>query len=426
MISSLKSIGLTPDWSDVKTRINSKNKTVLAIPLEKTINSFSELNVIVTNGVSHEVIKKYTVAEDGSILLEFYSLQGKLLKIGRYNPVTRKFFESKSLPNKVSLYENVKSGFRSNGNVLSLLSNNTVGMSLKDRAIAGINDPKKPTDTPDDGIPLEEVDIVTEGPKKPDQEDPHEPSVFPPGPPDTFPIDPVTGPGDSGEPTNPAITFVDKIDDTKLKDCFKKVLENLKNIDRACLLNLVKVFSGNTPGYNWTIQDGILGSDLNAATKSTYDKTSGTATTTFDSSKFLGGSDLAIAKTLLHESVHAYLVTYFNVDPVAAQKTYSQYVEDYNTTAHSDMNEAQHNEIVRNFVGSVAGNLMTYGKNQGYDLPDQFYYDLSWGGLQETSAFKNLSQDVQQRIKDVIKIEQSGEDTNGNKRTPKGDTKGGC
>lgn len=232
-------------------------------------------------------------------------------------------------------------------------------------------------------------------------------------------------PGTSPSPS-PNEAFVNKIDDQKLKDCFKNVLQNLKNIDRACIPNLISVFSGNTPGYNWTMQDGILGSDLNAITKSTYDKVAGTATTTFDSGKFQGGSDLAIAKTILHESVHAYLVTYFNVDAMAAQKTYSQYVEDYNTTAHHDMNIAQHDELVRNFVGSVAVNLMTYGKNQGYNLPDQFYYDLSWGGLQETSAFKNFSQAVQQRIQDVIKIEQSGEDTNGNKRTPKGDTKGGC
>ncbi|MET4141963.1 hypothetical protein [Pedobacter sp. UYP1] len=105
MISSLKSIGLTPDWSKVKTRINSKNKTVLAIPLERTINSVSELNVIVTNGIPNEVIKKYTVSEDNTILLEFYSLQGKLLKTGRYNPATKKFFESKISPVKLGLYE---------------------------------------------------------------------------------------------------------------------------------------------------------------------------------------------------------------------------------------------------------------------------------------------------------------------------------
>ncbi|MBB5619539.1 hypothetical protein HDE69_000575 [Pedobacter cryoconitis] len=220
--------------------------------------------------------------------------------------------------------------------------------------------------------------------------------------------------------------FADKIDDAKLKDCFKRVLQQLKNMDRACLPNLVTVFSGTTPGYNWKMVDGTLGADENAVTKSAYDKVSGIATTTFDSDKFRGSSDLAIAKTILHESVHAYLITYFGIDPLAAQKTYSEYLEDYNTTAHYDMNAAQHNEIVRNFVGSVAGNLITYGKNQGYNLPDQFYYDLSWGGLQKTSAFKNFSPDVQKRILNVIKIEQSGIDVDGNQSKPKGNTSGGC
>ncbi|WP_157287844.1 hypothetical protein [Pedobacter cryoconitis] len=423
MISSLKSIGLTPDWSNVKTRINSKNKTVLAIPLEKTISSFSELNVIITNGIPNEVIKKYTVAEDKTILLEFYALNGNLLKTGRYNPATRKFLESKSLLNKVSLYENLKSGFRSNGNVLLLLSNNNVKMSSKDRAIAGINEPKKPTDTPDLGIPLDEVDIVTEGPKKPDVPDPLGPPSPDPNTVDSWPIEPINEAGGASETTDPANSFVDKIDDTKLKDCFKKVVENIKTIDKACFPNMVKVFAGTTPGYNWKMQDGYSGGN-NGDTNSIYDKTSQSVTSTFDSNLFKGGSDLAIAKTILHESIYAYLVAYFAKDALSANITYSDLVTKWETS--HDLNGIQHDVIVNRLIGSVASNLINYGKNQGYNLQDQFYYDLSWGGLQNTSAFKNFSPDVQKRILNVIKIEQSGIDTDGNQSKPKGNTSGGC
>lgn len=234
--------------------------------------------------------------------------------------------------------------------------------------------------------------------------------------------------GDSG--SSPAPTnnneFVDKIDDQKLKDCFKKVLENLKNIDRTCLPNLVTVLSGTTPGYNWNMQDGNVSAGNNATTAIAYNRSTGTATTTFNSDLFKGGSDLAIAKTILHESVHAYLIAYFNVDYPAAQQTYSQYFDAFQNTTRPDLNELQHNEMVRNFIGSVAGNLITYGKNQGYNLPDQFYYDLSWGGLTDTSAFKNFSEEVQKRIKNVILSEQTGKDIDGNPSQPKGNTSGGC
>ena len=233
------------------------------------------------------------------------------------------------------------------------------------------------------------------------------------------------GGGDSG--SSPAPTnnneFVDKIDDQKLKDCFKKVLENLKNIDRTCLPNLVTVFAGTTPGYNWKMQDGYIGGN-NGETNSIYDKTTQSVSTTFDSNLFKGGSDLAIAKTILHESLHAYLVTYFATDGMSANVTYSDLVNKWETS--HNLNDIHHDVIVNRLIGSVAGNLIAYGKNQGYNLPDQFYYDLSWGGLQETSAFKNLSQDVQKRILNVIKIEQSGIDVYGNQSKPKGNTSGGC
>jgi hypothetical protein len=46
LIKGLESIGMKPDWSKAKTVINSKNKTVLSVPLEKTMHSYSELNVM--------------------------------------------------------------------------------------------------------------------------------------------------------------------------------------------------------------------------------------------------------------------------------------------------------------------------------------------------------------------------------------------
>lgn len=244
------------------------------------------------------------------------------------------------------------------------------------------------------------------------------------------------GPGDGGGFPAPAPCgvpqtreqkaeeFVKKIDSSNLTPCVSKVVGKLTNIDHLCMPNMVTLFSGDTPGYNWNMIARTGPSKFNAITISEYDDVNKTVNTVFYTDNFKGGSDLAIAKTILHESVHAYLVAYFNLDQTSANKTYSEYVEDY--AKSKNMNDAQHNEMVNKFVGSVAGNLITYGKNQGYNLPDQFYYDLAWGGLQGTKAFTNLSDKVQKRINDVILSEQSGKDSEGKISAPKGKTTGGC
>jgi len=89
------------------------------------------------------------------------------------------------------------------------------------------------------------------------------------------------------------------------------ILTDIKNLSNGSVAGIIQKFSGNDPGYNWNMKDGTLPANVNAQTTSGYDRTTGTVTTTFDSQKFSNASDLSIARTILHESVHAYLVAYF-------------------------------------------------------------------------------------------------------------------
>ena len=57
--------------------------------------------------------------------------------------------------------------------------------------------------------------------------------------------------------------------------------------------------------------------------------------------------------------------------------------------------------------------------------PDQIYSDLTWGGLQDTNTFKKLQFTDQQRILNVISIELTGTNTNGNSKQQNG-KKAGC
>jgi hypothetical protein len=253
---------------------------------------------------------------------------------------------------------------------------------------------------------------------------PWEPGPHTPGD-DDFPP-PTSGSGNCSTTTieedDQKDDFTDKIDTSQLSDCFKNVLKLLEEIDNNCVANTIQDFSGDTPGFNWKVKDGSAGGN-NAQTNSNYDRASDRVTTEFNTSNFTSGSDLAVAKTLLHESVHAYILAYFATEQNAS-KSYSQYVDDYYSSKRPDLNETQHNEMVRSFAGSIATLLQQYGQNQGYNLSYQYYNDLAWGGLHETKAFKALSLVDKERILDVINIEQSGKDNNGDSVTPKGKISG--
>lgn len=103
-----------------------------------------------------------------------------------------------------------------------------------------------------------------------------------------------------------------------------------------------------------------------------------------------------------------------------------------NNLYSGDQNSIQHTEFVRNYVADIALTLEELGRNKGYSLPTQFYQDLAWGGLTEdknkieTTWFKNAipSQVDRTRIKNIIKIEQSGYDTNGNSKMQNGSHSG--
>ena len=256
------------------------------------------------------------------------------------------------------------------------------------------------------------------------------------------------GGGSSDSPTTPTEEedLEDKIDDTNLDDCLKDILDRLKGLDKG-VAEIVGKFAGNDPGFNWTVKDGLMLS-ANAQTSQHYNRTTGTVTTTFDPNKFSNASDLSAARTILHESVHAYIVAFANVYPMETNKTFPDLMLDLSRRKYNNGNDAQHAEFVRNYVNDIASSLKEYGRIRGYNLPPEFYEDLAWGGLthwpkrdsngnimkdnygnaiyEETpwfeAAFPNISD--RNRVKNVIAVEQTGKDMNGNLKTKKGDNAG--
>lgn len=182
------------------------------------------------------------------------------------------------------------------------------------------------------------------------------------------------------EEEDAASAFEEQIDDAELEECLKKVLAELKNTNKG-VGEIIAKFSGNIPGFNWKLQNGSVVGDANAQTSQIYDRNTGTVTTIFDSKKFSSASNLSAARSLLHESVHAYIVAFAGIDPINTTKTFPDLMLDLSITKYNNGNQAQHAEFVRNYLDDIAIALKQFGQNQGFNLTTQFYHDLAWGGL---------------------------------------------
>jgi len=233
-----------------------------------------------------------------------------------------------------------------------------------------------------------------------------------------------------------AEVWEEKIDDSQLNPCMQTIMSDVKQLTTGVGQILTK-FAGNKPGYNWTVVDGNLPQNSNAETSPQYNFSTKTVTTSFDSNKFGNATDLSIARTILHEAVHAYLVAWEVNTPTFAGRiaAYPMLMQDY-AEATVGTNLAQHNEMIRFFVSHIAKALQEYGKQKGFNYPSQFFNDLAWGGLTHTQDsngnivemnwFKALVPDAndRKRISDVINIELTGKDFNGSSKTQKGNDAG--
>ncbi|MBS1559945.1 MAG: hypothetical protein JST69_14595 [Bacteroidetes bacterium] len=212
----------------------------------------------------------------------------------------------------------------------------------------------------------------------------------------------------------------------------QKILADLKKLTNGKVSQIIQKFSGTTPGYNWEMKDGSLPASVNASTSTNFNAATGTVTTTFDASKFTSSTDLSVARTILHESIHAYViaVTYNTLTDTVKRKQLLG--PDWLTVA---MNYG-HDYMTNNYLTPLANALQEYGNNVlGYALPLQFYHDMAWGGLanyqtppnNETALFQQIvpSAADRLRIKNVVNTALTGKDFYGNTQVQKG-KKAGC
>lgn len=229
------------------------------------------------------------------------------------------------------------------------------------------------------------------------------------------------------KPSKPVVViperWEDQIDDTSLKPCMKTILSDLKNLKNGSIGQIIQKFSGDTPGYNWQVKDSTLqGQTGSTSPPAKYNKEKQTITTKFDSQAWKNATDLSWARTILHESIHAYLSVYFATNRKGLTSSYPQMVQDWGK--FNNWESVHHEEFARSLVNEIANSLEEFGKTKGYDLPHQFYEDMSWGGLQDTNTFTSLPEADKTRIRNTNIKELTKQDLNGDVSTQKGKNAG--
>ena len=236
--------------------------------------------------------------------------------------------------------------------------------------------------------------------------------------PDDHLNEPITGPSGDTTPTDPGDgntgISVD-INDSNLKPCMQDIMTDVEKLANGSIGDIIKKFSNNENSkYNWKLIDGKLPPNINAQTSQRFDAASKIVTTIFDGEKFSKASDLSIARTIIHESIHAYLINHFRVEPGTANAAFPKLVQDYaNQRYGGNANAIQHEEFARQYVNEIANALSEFDILRGYTHPRTYYEDLAWGGLEGTDAFTNLGDEDKQRIRDRILIELTGKDSKG-------------
>ena len=233
--------------------------------------------------------------------------------------------------------------------------------------------------------------------------------------------------------------FNNLIDYSELRPSWRPIVENLKQISNYAIGGIIRKFSvipgmillspqgdnfgaipGQNPNWNWKIKEGDVGPAASAGT-GYYKPAQHVIITTLSDVNNNNASDLSIARTLIHESVHAYLIAYFTLEENNAKVEFADLFGAFRNSKDANMADLQHEEYTRSFVDQIAAALKEVSQMRGHNInDDQFFNDMAWAGLQTTTAFSKKSPEEQRRIFNVGAIEFTGYDMDNNPQPQRG------
>jgi hypothetical protein len=192
--------------------------------------------------------------------------------------------------------------------------------------------------------------------------------------------------------------IIDELGEKRLK----RILAEVIKTKSGKIGRIIAKLQSHSPNWSWVIREGSLPENVNGQTK----LISKIALTILDYDQLVNATNLSIARTIIHEMVHAYLSLYFRHEQVEAIKDYPSMYSAWRIKRYPDCNRIQHDEIEKTFLSDIAAALKEYGEKTNVDANDVTYSDLAWGGLNVQNT-RLLTAKEKRRIQNRIAKEQS-------------------
>lgn len=184
----------------------------------------------------------------------------------------------------------------------------------------------------------------------------------------------------------------DKIIDDNLEPCSKLILNDLKSLQQNDIAQIIARFDAPSSTYAWEVKNNSLTSGNVAETDRRNNTQVFDYITEIDSNYLNQATEIAIARTILHELLHAYMISH--IDDVNAGNTVDirqflllwNYIK-INTSPQGSSEIAQHEYMANRFIPHLKSALKEW--HVGLQS-DQYYEDLAWGSLFDTDTFDHF------------------------------------
>lgn len=177
-------------------------------------------------------------------------------------------------------------------------------------------------------------------------------------------------------------------------------------LDSDVMYTILQGFMGKSPTaqLNWfvdIIPNNVNGDQINAKTH--VDAHSTYITITLNQNYIDSASSISIARTMLHEAIHAeFTREWINENVVPLTGDVAKYADS------ASLKDWQHELMSQKYLDEMKVGLQAFDNNCNITNRDPFVYDaLVWGGLYYTSAWNNLSPALQTSYQKEINKQQT-------------------
>ena len=189
----------------------------------------------------------------------------------------------------------------------------------------------------------------------------------------------------------------DNIIDNNLDPCSKLILNNLKSLQQNDIAKIIARFGPPNSTYDWEIKTGVPLINPNNDAETDWKRDINNNAIDYNYLSHINpmytnqATKIGISRTILHELIHAYLISLVDDAILTGSNDITNFPLLWNSlinsTYNNNPNQLQHEIMGRKFIDPIKYALKEWDNAQ---QSDQYYEDLAWGALENTSTFNSL------------------------------------